>query len=68
MRPSADQRLEVCGRNPKFVCNICKLAAIDAADFPDFLSVLEPISKEFDEPGDEWIRCGLDVTVPSANG
>src|ERR1700687_3877025 len=59
MRASADQCVEVCRRNAKVVCNACKLAAIEAADFPDRLPVLEPIAKEIDDLGDDWIWCRL---------
>src|SRR3954465_10508984 len=59
MRAPADQGFEVCRRDAKFVRNGRELAAIEAADFPDCLPVLEPISEQIDEPGDNRIWCGL---------
>jgi hypothetical protein len=39
----------VCGRNAKFVCNVCKHGIIEVADLADFLPMLEPVAKDINE-------------------
>ena len=49
MQALADECIEVCGRNAKFVCNVCKFGAIEIADLADFPPVLEPVAKDINE-------------------
>ena len=55
VRAMADECIEVCGRDAKFVCNVCKFGTVEVANLANFLPVPEPVPKDFNELVDDRI-------------